>query len=290
MPSLSHEALLLLFKNRPELAPELLRAVLRMPLPAYAEVVLDSAELTEVVPAPYHADLVVLLVDGKPVFGIVVEAQLHKDPRKPFTWPLYAVSLRSRLECPTCVLVLAGNEALAAWARTPIDLGGGNTFAPLVIGPSAVPVVVDAEEAKRDPELAVLSAMAHGMAEPELAVRIATAAFEGCRRLDDERALLYLDLVGISLSFIARTAFEDLMASGNYEFQSDFAKKHRAAGRAEGEATGEARAVLKVLDARAITVSAEQKARILACANLDVLDRWIGKAVTATSADELFAD
>lgn len=286
MPSLSHEALLLLFKNRPELAPELLRDVLRLPLPAYAEVVLDSAELTEVVPAPYHADLVVLLVDGKPVFGIVVEAQLHKDPRKAFTWQLYTVSLRSRLQCPTCVLVLTGSEALATWARSPIDLGGGNTYAPLVIGPSAVPVVVDVETAKRDPELVVLSAMAHGQAEPEVATRIATAAFEACRRLDDERALLYLDLVGISLGDIARAAFEGLMASGNYEFQSDFAKKHRAAGRALGEAT----AVVTVLETRAIVLSNEDKARILACSDLEVLDRWLRKAVTVASAAELFAD
>jgi hypothetical protein len=34
MPSLLHEALVLLFRNRPELAPELLRDALRIELPA----------------------------------------------------------------------------------------------------------------------------------------------------------------------------------------------------------------------------------------------------------------
>ena len=105
---------------------------------------------------------------------------------------------------------------------------------PFVVGPRTVPVVRDAEVAKRDPELAVLSVMAHGKDEPELAVQIAAAAFEACRGLDDERALLCLDLVGISLGAIARAAFQDLMGNGTYEFQSDFAKKHRAAGKEEG--------------------------------------------------------
>src|ERR1019366_8630796 len=85
MPSLSHEALLLLFRNRPELAPELLRDALHVQLPAYSEVRLESSDLTDITPAEYRADLVVLLVDGTPVLGIVVEVQLQRDDRKRFT-------------------------------------------------------------------------------------------------------------------------------------------------------------------------------------------------------------
>ena len=98
--------------------------------------------------------------------------------------------------------------------------------------------------------------------------------------------MLYLDLIGISLGDVARVAFEDLMAQGNYEFQSDFAKKHRAAGMAAGKAEG----VLQVLDARGVAVSAEHKARVLGCADVAILDRWIRKAVTVASAEELFVD
>lgn len=96
-PSLTHEGLLLLFKNRPELAPELLRDALGVTLPAYAEARIDSADLTDAQPTEYRADLVVLLVDGKPVLGIVVEVQLElrKDDRKLYTWPVYVANLRS---------------------------------------------------------------------------------------------------------------------------------------------------------------------------------------------------
>ncbi len=96
MPSLSHEALLILFRNRPELAPELLRDALDVALPVYSEVRLESAELTDISPAEYRADLVVLLVDGKPVLGIVVEVQLQRDDRKRFTWPVCVPGSRVR--------------------------------------------------------------------------------------------------------------------------------------------------------------------------------------------------
>lgn len=45
MPSKLHEALLLLFRNRPSLAPELLRDALHFELPAYTDVRIDAAEL-----------------------------------------------------------------------------------------------------------------------------------------------------------------------------------------------------------------------------------------------------
>ena len=282
--SLPHEALLLLFRNRPELAPELLRDALHVPLPAYAEARIESAELTDVVPTEYRADLVVLLVNGKPVLGIVVEVQLQKDPRKPLTWPVYATNLRARLSCPTCVLVVTPSESVAAWARTPVDIGPGFSFAPLVVGPQAVPVVSDAAEAARDPELAVLSAMAHG--QGDAASRIALAALAAAGTLDDDRAMLYWDLVLASLGEAARVALEELMATGNYEYQSDFAKKHRAEGRAEGEAT----AILTILDARGLAVTSEQRRRIVACSDPAALERWIRKAVLVTEVDDLFAE
>ncbi len=84
MPSMLHEALLQLFRNRPALAPELLREALRVELPEYSEARIDSAELNQIQPTEYRADLVVLLLRGNPVLGIVVEVQLAPDERKSF--------------------------------------------------------------------------------------------------------------------------------------------------------------------------------------------------------------
>ena len=227
MPSQLHEALLLLFRNRPTLAPELMRDALHRELPPYTEVRIDSADLTEISPAEYRADLVVSLLDGAPVLGIIIEVQLSPDERKRFVWPTYVVHLRARLELPVSLL-----------AAKPIGLGGGNWFTPLVLGPSHVPEVTEESRAQDDPELAVLSAMAHGRdADVGMAVRIAAAAQAASLRLDEERSRLYFDLVLASLSEAARQELQN-MDPAKYEYQSEFAKRYVAQGRAEGKVEG----------------------------------------------------
>ena len=69
---------------------------------------------------------------------------------------------------------------------------------------------------------------------------------------------------------------------------------------AEGEARGEARgviqgelrraaaSVLTVLEARELSVTAEVRARIEGCQDLEVLQHWLARAVTAVSADQIF--
>jgi hypothetical protein len=104
MASMKHDGLLALFHNRPSLAPELLQDALGFALPAWTEARVESAEFTQVVPTEYRADLVVLLLDGKPIFAIVVEVQLSRDEDKRKSWPLYLTSLRSRVGCPTVLM------------------------------------------------------------------------------------------------------------------------------------------------------------------------------------------
>jgi hypothetical protein len=236
MPSQLHEALLLLFRNRPTLAPELLRDALHVDLPEYTEARIDSADLTDVQPAEYRADLVVLLWRGEPVLGIVVEVQLSADERKFFVWPAYVANLRARLKCPVCLLVVTADEATARWACRSVDLGGANRFTPLVLGPSGVPEVTDPAQALADPELAVLSAMAHGEdADTKKSVQIAVAAQLASIGLDEDRSKLYVDLVLNALSHAARRELQT-MDLAKYEYQSDFAKRYVAQGRLEGRA------------------------------------------------------
>jgi len=189
MPSLDHESLIVLFRNQPELAAQLLRDALHLELPAYTEARLASSDLTEVVPTEFRADAVVLLVEGKPVLGVVVEAQLSRDERKRFSWPAYISVLRARHECPVELLVLSPDRAVAAWAAAPIqlDLAGHLVLRPRVLGPDGVPLVTDPEQAKRAPEFAVLSALAHSGDEPELAGKVGAAAIIAALGLDPER-------------------------------------------------------------------------------------------------------
>ena len=259
-------------------------------LPPYTEARIQAGDLTDIEPAKRYADVVVLLVDGKPVCGIVVEVQLTEDADKPFSWPVYVANLRAHIRCPVHLLVLTPHVDVARWAAREIELGYGARLRPLVVGPDAVPIVDDPARAASDPELAVLSAMAWGStAPPDQAVRIAITAFDAIHaaRLDAGRAMLYSDLIRAALSDAARAALEALMNQG-YEYQSEWARQHRAEGEAKGKAEGEARALLTVLEGRNLPVSADQRDRILACTDLAQLDAWLRKAIVATATADLF--
>jgi hypothetical protein len=273
MASMAHEVLVDLFKNRPSLGPELLSEALGVPIPSYTEARLVSIDLTQIRPAEYRADVVVLLLDGAvPVRVDIVEVQLGVDDDKRFTWPEYTMGARAKYRCPAGLLVVAPDPTIAAWCAEPIETGiPGFVLHPPVLGREAVPVVTDPAEAARRPELAVLSAMAHG--DGEQGAAIAAAVLPAVAGLGDDRAKFYGDLVLNSLNEAARRALEKMMKG--YEYQSEFAKKYVA--------QGEAKAMLTVLRARGIAVPDAVRERILAQKDPKQVERWLEKAATAAS-------
>jgi hypothetical protein len=285
MPSGTHEWLVDLFRSRPSLAPELLREAVKVELPKFTEARIDSADLTDVQPAEYRADLVVRLLDGESVLGVVVEVQLSRDDSKQFTWPAYVATLRRRLKCPVCLLVVTVDEAIARWAAKPIEMGGGNRFVPLVLAPSTVPEVTDEAQAHSDPELAVLSAMAHGKdADANKSAQIALAAWGAVRGLDEDRSRMYFDLISDSLSEAARWAMQ-AMDPRKYEYQSEFARRYVAQGRAEGEVKGRAALVIRLLALRFGPLAQQVETRV-AGASIAELDEIAERLLTAQTLDE----
>jgi hypothetical protein len=159
------------------------------------------------------------------------------DEDKPYAWPAYIANLRARHRCPVCLLVITIEDAVARWARKSIELGPGTRCNPWVVGPSNMPTITELQDAKEKVELAVLSAIEHGQnANIPLAARIASAAIVASADIDAERSRLYLDLILISLSQSAPEAFEATMNSLGFEYQSDFARRYVAQGKAEGRA------------------------------------------------------
>lgn len=115
MPSMAHEILVDLFKNRPSLAAEILVEALGIALPAYTEARLASIDLTEIQPAEYRADVVVLLHDeSDAVRVVIVEVQLAKDPVKRRSWPAYVGVAHARHGCLVDLLVVAPDPVVAA--------------------------------------------------------------------------------------------------------------------------------------------------------------------------------
>ncbi|XXT25530.1 hypothetical protein WME94_14615 [Sorangium sp. So ce429] len=286
MPSVTHEALVELFKNRPTLAAEMLQDALGQPVPAFTEARIVSSDLTEILPSDRRADVIIVLLVGeqqRPAMAIVVEVQLGVDPDKPYAWPVYVTQTRARHRCPTRLLAVTIDAEIARWCSRPIDTGHpGWILTPLVLGPEGVPVVTDTEQATAAPEVVVLSAMAHGQGDAAEAISVAFLA--AAAGLDQERRTMYGDLVLSSLNAAARRTLEAMMKAG-YEFQSEFARSYVA----KGEIKAKAQAVLTFLEARGLEVPAEVRERVLASTDLAELDGWIRRAAVISDPRELLA-
>ncbi|HZF50952.1 MAG TPA: DUF4351 domain-containing protein [Polyangiaceae bacterium] len=248
MLSMRHECLVDLFKNRPSLGAELLSEALGVALPSYSEARLISIDLTEIRPAEYRADVVVLLLDGDiPIWVLIVEVQLGIDPRKRFTWPDYTMGARAAHRCPVGLLVVAPDPVVAAWCAEPIETGiPGFVLHPPVLGREAILPAIGT--------------------------------------LDDEKARFYGDLVLSCLNEAARKSLEAMMKG--YEYQSDFAKKYVAQGRQEGRKEGEFNLLLRQLRARFGELPAAVVTRIEA-ADIDELERWGERVLSARTLAEV---
>ncbi|WP_116244005.1 hypothetical protein [Nocardiopsis sp. FIRDI 009] len=298
MPGFDHELQVRLFQNNPELAPAVLRDTIGFPVPDFARAEIGCTDHTKLKPVPFRSDDVIVLHDhdGAKVLAIIAEVQQKKDQDKPYTWPLYVATVREMLRCPVRLMVVCPDRNTEVWARTPVEFeAGGTAFAPAVLGPSNTPVVDDVDQARRLPELSVLSVAAHG--DDPAVLKAAEAALDA---LPEHTRLVYYDFIESKLSAAARQKWEELMATGTYEWQSDFARKYVGQGREEGlkegriegqvvgRIEGERKALLRVLRVRDVPVSDSARDRIERCADLTELESWLDRAVTVTDADQLF--
>lgn len=88
----------------------------------------------------------------------------------------------------------------------------------------------------------------------------------------------------------ARRRLETMMTT--MEWKSDFIEGFVQQGLQEGLQQGEVKAktaaVLKIIDSRAINVTAEQREQVTSCTDIAQLDEWFDSALTAETAAEIF--
>ncbi|WP_166029419.1 hypothetical protein [Streptomyces chilikensis] len=58
----------------------------------------------------------------------------------------------------------------------------------------------------------------------------------------------------------------------------------------KGEAEGQAKLILRLLEQRKLQIGPATRERILACTDRTILQRWFDRAITAACEEELFAD
>lgn len=61
-------------------------------------------------------------------------------------------------------------------------------------------------------------------------------------------------------------------------------------GKAEGKAEESASLILRVLEKHGVPVPEDTRDRITSCTDLDALTRWFDRSLTATRAEDLFAE
>jgi Putative transposase, YhgA-like len=86
-------------------------------------------------------------------------------------------------------------------------------------------------------------------------------------------------LRALILQAVSKRAKEDYMT-----IAEDLLEK----GRAEGQAIGQAKSLLRVLERRAIAISAAVRERVLATRDDSLLQRWLDRALAVTTAEEVF--
>jgi hypothetical protein len=289
MPSIPHEGPLDLVRQHPEIAVDLIAGTPGIRLPRRPAASLAPTDMSAVIPVQYLADMVVLISDaatGDPALAVIIEPQLRDSDTKRFSWPVYLTTARRVAGCPAAVLVvLCPDPAEADKCRRLIRTGHpGFDLAPIVIDSGAPP----GRDGTGGPYLTVFSASMGGIdlaTEPgarQVLDAIASTEVSAADRLRMTTIILKL------ANDAARHLLEAMMTTSEYE--KTFVEKIHDQGIAEGEAKGKAEDVLKLLDARHLAPSQDQRRQVTSCTDTAQLDRWFDRAITAATAAEVFAD
>jgi hypothetical protein len=285
MVSGEHESQIALAKLDPGLAAWLLVNQFEEKMPVYQHARPQATDVRVLVPRTYHADGMLVYYDeaDRPVLAVVLEVQRGWDQTKRRTWPLYVAQLEAEVGVNVALIVYCPDPALARRYRDLFsDDGISLRLRPLIFTPEEIPPVADIEVARANPSLAVLSVLCHA-GDPDVDAMFPAVA-AALQTLSPNRAILYDDIVLAGLPEAARVRWEAFMSTTvGYQWHSE---KYRKAA-AEGEARGEARAVLTVLQARGVAVPADVRERILACTDLTELETWLQRAGTATAIDDV---
>ena len=74
------------------------------------------------------------------------------------------------------------------------------------------------------------------------------------------------------------------------DFVEGFHQQGREEGRQQGLQESKTEYLLKIIDARRIAVTEQERQQVSSCTDLARLDQWFGRALNATTAADIFKD
>jgi hypothetical protein len=226
----------------------------------------------------------------EPVEAVALEVQRFHDALKSISWVVYRAGVRSRHRCRAWTLVVSPDPEVRERGRALFELEP--ELCPLILEPKMIPAIVDFDQARRRPDLAILAAVMH--ADTSVGVASARAALLAMRSLSRSQRQCYLPLVGASLTEEQMSELAKQLPEEVVEEFSAFERRGAWFTRAHQEglhdACRELAASLKsALAERGISLSEMQLARVDACEDLRQLSAWLLRAGAASSADDIFA-
>ncbi|WP_327430176.1 hypothetical protein [Streptomyces sp. NBC_01236] len=288
MVTSAHEGMHRIFQERPEILTPVF-GVLGIELPEKAAVYAVATDATEAKPMARHIDTVLRVgpSDGDD-FLLAVKAQERRDTKKESSWPYYVAYLQAKYSLPVLLLVVCRDRATTKWAAGPFDCGTRGWTAqrtyPLVVGPDNLPVITDERTAAEKPAMAAFSALTHANSPDVDAI---------LDSLGRALAGMDLDAVGYFYQFLD-SALGATPAGDKWRNIVTFVNYFPGRGTLlektflEGEAKGEAKGILRVLEVRGLPISDVVRERITACTDLDRLNDWLDRAGTVAHAEDLF--
>ena len=222
----------------------------------------------------------------------------HPDKRR--RWLLAVGVLLDQTGVLGDIIVITARRSVARWARKVAhivtELGTRLSLTPVVfhLGPANVKLLLDEQR----PELALFAAWAMHHRHGPKARDVVEQAIKVTERLPEPlRGAQMRAILGVLSARMLAVLKENEMDLSKIPQRPAVRKFLEAFGYAEGEAQGKAageaqgsrNALLAVLEARGLGVSAEERAAVEACTDLAQLDRWVRRAATAGSTREVLA-
>lgn len=290
-----HESLHQVFQQDTRLLVTAMQLLLDLSVgPVLAITPLDTA-VTELLPVERRVDALFRLDTERTRYVLALESQGKPDPDKRRSWPYYLAYLGERYDADAVLIVLTDDPATERWASQPIVSGFPERPSliaqPLVLGPTSVPLIGDADEAGGDIPLWVLSCLVHGRDPAHAGILAALAQALNGMHPDD--AVVFAEYVEAGLTGSqAVEIWRQLMSTMEIFYRSAAAQKVREEGREEGREQGReverAQSVLMVLERRGLDVPGGVRERVLSCHDYGELGTWLDRAWHVARAQDLF--
>ncbi|MGW0821211.1 hypothetical protein [Streptomyces sp. NPDC002845] len=287
--SAHHESLHQVFQQDTELLVTSMQGLLGLSVGPVLEITPLDTVTTELLPVERRVDALFQLDTEKTRYVVALESQGKPDPDKRRSWPYYLAYLGERYDADAVLIVLTDEPVTERWAAQPIASGFPErpslVAQPLVLGPTSVPLISSADEARGDIALWVLSSLVHGRRPANAG--ILTALAQELKDMDPDESVVYAEYVEAGLTGSeAVEIWRQLMSTTKIFYRSAAAQQVREEAREEERALS----VLMVLERRGLEVPDGVRERVLSCHDYEELSALLDRAWEVTRAQELFGD